>query len=571
MDRLTTKLQVKSFITKKIINEINRKIGLNYLTEGPERLFLDLFPRQKDDDADGGEQSHEEYMKRMKEYFQSQENPQQSSRSTNTSTNPQQSSSNLDSLDYKTASTVVPNKMELAGDAIFDTLAKTTALTTPLFTALSFTPLGNKFRGVMSGAARWIPTLNLGAQVAVRPAATTSADQDYFASTVSALLQYLARPSKQIPKGTGIIFGRDQKGGPVPPGRFTKKRPSHMYLPKLSTPQASDVRVFTDPKSGVPFRILPPERSGYNSDDAYHHAVRRHPFGLGYQSPNNLTPDEQIRAENITKEAFRSAFKKVSNSPGGVGGGSQLTNLGEKELRRMRDQIMKPLVPIEKSSGDVSDIIQPSGQGLAAFLWQLGQQGRRRVAELGQNKTVQPLIPVYDRGHPDLKNFVSYTASDPVHAFPIGPIESVNRGSTTKWAIPTVKGVVQTGLAGLGNTLETPEGYSALTKPVSALKGIPANTSYEELYANPGAHPTHIIPRRVPSILDPIDYIKQLKDIYTATPDNYLSTLSKLGAEEVSNEEANKILFANDPESIENYFKRTQSGDAAASMSGNTK
>jgi len=33
MDKLKTKLQVKSFITKKIINEINRKIGLNYLLE----------------------------------------------------------------------------------------------------------------------------------------------------------------------------------------------------------------------------------------------------------------------------------------------------------------------------------------------------------------------------------------------------------------------------------------------------------------------------------------------------------------------------------------------------------
>ena len=50
MDRLTTKLQVKSFITKKIINEINRKIGLKYLTEGPERFVLDLFSRQKDDE-----------------------------------------------------------------------------------------------------------------------------------------------------------------------------------------------------------------------------------------------------------------------------------------------------------------------------------------------------------------------------------------------------------------------------------------------------------------------------------------------------------------------------------------
>lgn len=50
MDRLTTKLQVKSFITKKIINEINRKIGLKYLTEGPERFVLDLFSGQKDDE-----------------------------------------------------------------------------------------------------------------------------------------------------------------------------------------------------------------------------------------------------------------------------------------------------------------------------------------------------------------------------------------------------------------------------------------------------------------------------------------------------------------------------------------
>jgi len=579
MDRLKTKLQVKSFITKKIINEINRKIGLKYLTEGPERFLLHLSRRQE------GEQSYEEYMKRMKEYLQSQENPQQSSQSTNTSTNPQQSSSNLNSLNPQTASTVVPNQTELVGDSIFDTLANTTALTTPALTALSFTPWGSKLRGAARGAARVIPWANLWAQVGVRPV-LTGGDQDYVASTVPAILQYLARPSEQIPKG--IVFGRDQKGGPVPPGKFSKGKgkQSSDYLPKLSTPQVSDVHVFTQ-SDGVPVRILPPERSGYESDQAYRAALRRHPFGLGYQSPNNLTPDEQIRAENITKQAFLGAFKKVDQSPGGAGGGSQLTNLGEKELRRMGQLTTKPLVSIEKSPEDVSGI-QPGGQSWISYLWQVGLQRARQLGQVAQNKTVQPLIPVYDKDHPDLRNFTSYTASDPVHAFPIGPIESVNRRS--KWKIPAVKGAVQGGLAAASSPaadavelagqltglsipgiVKTPEGYSALTKPVSAFRGIPADRSYEKLYAETGDYPTYIIPRHIPSIRNPIDYAKQLTDIITATPDNYLSRLGELGAEEVPNEDAIKMLLAKDPDSIEKYFKRTQSGDAAASMSGNTK
>jgi len=44
MDRLKTKLQVKSFITKKIINEINRKIGASCLLEKKNEWSLPGFP-----------------------------------------------------------------------------------------------------------------------------------------------------------------------------------------------------------------------------------------------------------------------------------------------------------------------------------------------------------------------------------------------------------------------------------------------------------------------------------------------------------------------------------------------
>jgi len=521
MDRLTTKLQVKSFITKKIINEINRKIGLNYLLE---------------------------------------KNNQELRRFTFDPTVPVNAGLNLDDPDdgnlygeyVNKKSTLIPDASSLSWNQASDYAWKGQALAPVLQLIPNINKAGKIIDGVnvvgkfARGFGTWaLPIGNIATQ-SIR--AYKDPRLDALISAAMATLAVPFRSSTPLPKMSKSPPGGGGGGG----------------SPATPTSVESKNLVVADIKPGSGGFITRESRAGKNLQ-------RYFPGELATVLSHDIRTLPEGMLGHVRNKIGQGLLRLFRDNPNvklrlGEPGSHDPSTKTEYPFRPASGVASEPVVPVEfeiaagasrdpKSDPDLTGIANvgqtPASAILAGILSQWRRLGAHGQTVRAHHVTIHP---------GDRERFA--TASDKVSVLPVGDSYTVRDSRIG----PKTKGVVNTAIGvgafspqldqagnwmGFGNPLlpSTPDLYSFMSNPISAGQGLsPVKKEDYELPFGIGSeqNPRYYIPKADMSDWDRLTWWRK-------SPYERLRTLKKSTAEELQQGEAGEI-FTN-PEMSMKYFK----------------
>jgi len=519
MDRLKTKLQVKSFITKKIINEINRKIGLKYLTEGPEQLFLNLFSGQKDDEKTTKTTKTTETTEKQVPQWDPLLHRPDGRQSTNAY------------FDNEYTPTKLSTLLQQASENSWDATALSTAAGIgSLF--LQTNPRTRAIGTILNQIGRKMPVINFGIQGT--RALLNPTDEDAILSGILAGL------------------GAGYRGIPVPPSGIaknkqlvTQEKPGYVSKrdgPELTATLRGDENSVRD-IVGSPGK--PPEPNivrdvkvaladaAKAKDVKLHQPRRRGKFGkMSEAEPEDFVfPNTETYRQD--SNAARDAANAVSNN--------LVTNLVMSLWGKLKDARNFTLVPhpadgswrFTRPSMFKADLVPKDG---------FGKPG---VTDPRSGAFASPDRPI---------SMKTQNALTSPRSLSLGDIYSHNPRGYRIGQAATLSTLVGANM----NTIDN-QG-SILSDPFAYLRGLPVTSlDYSSPFNRDITNPYYTMPTRAPSSIMPPRWTGFPWEQVTVSPEersNYFKNPSGYGAQRVSTPD--QISITTDPSAAEEFFKSTR-------------